>query len=243
MPFIESRLNGLAMNIAGSTQDRINGTYLGKSGNAHDIISLREALLLDDDFLSKASSPARHTLLHKFIESYLEAEYYYGSRKYEDNFPSMARELLEAYNYEYREIPYDGRNSNLELYKKLVPLFRPLAHDAFCILFKNRELMRDFGRIVAEVSGRNFPRATYWPTWVKDAIFYRDNGRCGICNCDLTGVIATEHIIHVDHMIPISSCGTNDPTNLQILCDQCNLKKGNRNDDTSLIRHIPWSLP
>ncbi|MCX5470459.1 HNH endonuclease [Alcaligenes sp. A-TC2] len=230
------------MDIAASTQDRINGTYLEKSGNSFDIIPLEEALPLDDDFLSKASSPARHTLLHKFIESYLEAEYYYASRKYEEDFSSMARDLLEAYGCEYRAVPYSGRESNLKLYEQLVPLFRLLAHDAFGILYKNRELMRDFGRIVAKVSGRNFPRATYWPAWVKDALFHRDNGRCGKCNCDLTGVLSIERRFHIDHMIPISLGGTNDPTNLQVLCDRCNLQKGNRNDSTSLIRHVPWLL-
>ncbi|WP_425128878.1 HNH endonuclease [Burkholderia gladioli] len=102
--------------------------------------------------------------------------------------------------------------------------------------------MQDFSRLIATIHDRQFTRPNYWPVWLKKAIFYRDHGRCGICNCDLTGLIAIDKEIHIDHMVPISLFGTNDPTNLQILCDSCNLKKGNRSADTSSIRHAPWKL-
>jgi hypothetical protein len=36
---------------------------------------------------------------------------------------------------------------------------------------------------------------------------------------------------HVDHARPLSRGGTNDPTNLQLLCGECNLRKGARYDE------------
>jgi len=242
MPFIQEPGSNLALDVAGCIQDRIRGIYAEKTGNRLDIISNEEALPFDDDFISKAESPNFHTLLHIYIENYLEADYSYASRKYEENFLPMAYLILDAYNIKYDKKPFTGRDSNYELYGKVTCAFRPLAHDVFCILFSNRELMRQFSRVVASVNKRTFKRATYWPTWLKDALKNRDHGRCGICSCDLTGLIALDQEIHIDHMVPISQNGTNDPTNLQILCGPCNLKKGNRNDDTSSVRHIPWKL-
>jgi hypothetical protein len=242
MPFVKGNFSSLAIDVAADIQDRISGMYLGKTGNAADIISLGEALPIDQDFISKSLTPSRHTLLHKFIENYVSAEYQYGARKYEEEYPPMIYTLLNEYNVQHNEIPYTGRDSNYSLYEIAMPAIGSLAHHAFCILFENRELMRDFSRLVASLSNGLYPRASYWPTWLEEALFNRERGRCAMCFCDLTGVIAVNKKIHIDHMVPISAYGTNDPTNLQVLCDSCNLEKGNRNDNTSAVRHVPWTL-
>lgn len=56
-------------------------------------------------------------------------------------------------------------------------------------------------------------------------ILTRDGNRCVKCGAkpdDRT-------TLHVDHKRPVSLGGTNDPSNLQTLCDKCNLGKGARN--------------
>jgi len=242
MPFVDESFTGVAIEVAADIHDRISEAYLQKTGNAVDIISLSDALPIDQDFISKASNPSKHTLLHKFIESYVLAEYQYGARKYEEAYPPTIYRLLKEYNVQYKEIPFTGRDSNYILYNMAFPVIRPLAHNVFCILFENRELMRDFSRLVASLSSALFPRTNYWPTWLESALINRERGRCAICQCDLTGTIAVDKKIHIDHIIPISVYGTNDPTNLQVLCDSCNLEKGNRNDNTSAVRHVPWIL-
>lgn len=65
----------------------------------------------------------------------------------------------------------------------------------------------------------------YWPERVKSILKARDRGKCTICGLDLT--MELEAPLHIDHMIPITKGGCNDITNLQILCDSCNLSKSN----------------
>lgn len=45
-------------------------------------------------------------------------------------------------------------------------------------------------------------------------------GRCAACTVRL------ENGFHVDHFQPLALGGSNDPTNLQLLCPPCNLSKG-----------------
>ena len=54
---------------------------------------------------------------------------------------------------------------------------------------------------------------------VKWRILRRDNFTCQECGC-------TERPLHVDHVVARANGGSNDETNLQALCDRCNLRKG-----------------
>lgn len=59
------------------------------------------------------------------------------------------------------------------------------------------------------------------PTWVKQAVFKRDRGRCVECGA------TTE--LHFDHDFPFSKGGTGlSPDNVRILCARHNLAKGAR---------------
>jgi len=59
------------------------------------------------------------------------------------------------------------------------------------------------------------------PDHVKAAVFKRDGGRCRQC-----GYMGP--YIEYDHILPRSKGGSNTVENIQLLCRQCNLKKGNR---------------
>lgn len=59
------------------------------------------------------------------------------------------------------------------------------------------------------------------PEHVKVAVFQRDRGRCK--QCGYSGPY-----IEYDHVIPRSKGGPNTVENIQLLCRQCNLKKGAR---------------
>lgn len=56
------------------------------------------------------------------------------------------------------------------------------------------------------------------PSWVKLAVWKRDQGRCKQCG--------TASSLHFDHIIPYSKGGlSKDPANIQILCGRHNLAK------------------
>lgn len=57
----------------------------------------------------------------------------------------------------------------------------------------------------------------------------RQKNRCGLCGSRLF----FNKNPHVDHIVPISRLGTNEITNLQLLCSRCNLGKG---------AHLGWPL-
>ena len=55
-------------------------------------------------------------------------------------------------------------------------------------------------------------------------ILKRDNFRCKICGCGMEDGVK----LHVDHIIPVSKGGKTVESNLQTLCELCNLGKSNK---------------
>ncbi|MDA1909452.1 HNH endonuclease [Bacillus cereus] len=37
----------------------------------------------------------------------------------------------------------------------------------------------------------------------------------------------------IDHIVPLNRMGNNDPTNFEILCQTCNISKGDRTTETN----------
>ena len=58
------------------------------------------------------------------------------------------------------------------------------------------------------------------PRLVQREVWQRDGGRCVEC--------ATKENLCFDHIVPFSRGGSNTIRNLQLLCEPCNLSKGNR---------------
>ena len=54
----------------------------------------------------------------------------------------------------------------------------------------------------------------------RSVIFAQDGYKCRICG-------ATEKLV-LDHIVPVSKGGSDDPSNLQTLCWSCNSRKGAR---------------
>lgn len=57
-------------------------------------------------------------------------------------------------------------------------------------------------------------------------VFKRDNFTCKICGATQADGVK----LHVDHIIPVSMGGKTVMSNLQTLCDRCNIGKGNKVD-------------
>ncbi|PWB35134.1 HNH endonuclease [Pseudomonas sp. SDI] len=64
------------------------------------------------------------------------------------------------------------------------------------------------------------PRRKAIPRAVQREVWQRDGGTCVQCN--------SKKLLCFDHIVPFSLGGSNSVRNLQLLCEPCNLSKGNR---------------
>lgn len=114
--------------------------------------------------------------------------------------------------------------------------------EVFFILFSNRQLLLTFNEMMTRQIDRTeldevpeeqlqyfarpgVLRRVAIPQWVKDAVFFRDRGRCVFCRCDLSGLVTVSSDKNFDHVVPLGQGGLNDVTNIQLLCNECNAKK------------------
>lgn len=88
------------------------------------------------------------------------------------------------------------------------------------------------------------------PRKLRHQVFQRDGYRCREC-----GATNKQTRLHVDHIVPVARGGTNDLSNLQTLCEECNKAKytdewiggevkhetmffKNKKDETEIIREL-----
>lgn len=134
----------------------------------------------------------------------------------------------------------------------LEELFTKIADEVFYLLFNNRELLMRFNYLMSQYTSSitiegldeedkslfkkdGVLKRSYVPKWVKNAVYFRDRGRCCNCNKDLTSLVNIVNKGHYDHIIPLDLGGLNDVTNFQLLCEQCNQEKGKSEIYTSDI--------
>lgn len=69
------------------------------------------------------------------------------------------------------------------------------------------------------IESRAKRRARKIPKQIRQKIMIRDGFKCQHCK--------TSEQLTIDHIVPFSLGGSNDPNNLQVLCLKCNQKKAN----------------
>ena len=154
---------------------------------------------------------------------------------------------------EKKEIAYtdvEMYHDELRMSGTLEELYEKISHEVFYLLFNNRKALLNFNYIVAEhmeiniaeiiddedkklFNGKGFLKRVRIPEWAKTAVFFRDKGFCSFCFKNISSLINSENDRHYDHIIPLSKGGLNDISNLQLLCSECILKKGNYHIFTS----------
>lgn len=218
---------------------------------------------VDESFVKRAVAPQPVTYLHELVAFSLRTSIEYMVRKwdYEDS-RSDLRGLLA--DYQIPHVSYDDfgarpEDKNYEYSQYLSRLVEEqaaakVADEVFTLLFPDRQLLREMNEIIAStvrsLKKLDYPelltgdgvvrRCRHWPKWVINGIFYRDTGHCSLCGKDLTGLLASGVEPAVDHIVPLKLGGTNDPTNLQLLCKPCNSSKGGNGAVTSSRRHMYW---
>lgn len=132
-------------------------------------------------------------------------------------------------------------------------LWEIVTEEVFHLLFANRMFLLKFNQSLASClrdgeilipngcqgEHGHIKRDGYIPSWVKKAVFMRDHGRCVNCQKDLTGLISTDISLHYDHIVPLNQWGANDPCNMQLLCEMCNLQKSGKEASTG-IKYPAW---
>jgi 5-methylcytosine-specific restriction protein A len=58
---------------------------------------------------------------------------------------------------------------------------------------------------------------------LRPVVLARDGRVCRQC-----GAEGSTTKLHIDHIVPLAKGGSSDPSNLQVLCQRCNLEKGAR---------------
>ena len=139
---------------------------------------------------------------------------------------------------------------DLRLEGPLEDFFIRVAREVFFVLFGNRRLLLQFNDMIASqvcrADLREIPqdyrhyfdrdgvlKRSRTPQWAKRTVLFRDRGLCVVCRKDLSGILSASAVGHFDHMVPLASGGLNDVSNLQLLCADCNLKKGTSESVTS----------
>ena len=242
-----------ALNSADAIRHRILGTFEERYG--YDLLSFEDALAIDEDFFRIAFKPYKWTLLHRFAQNCLWEEWNYLRRKADEEFVLESSRLLQHFKIPFSDEEYSDISKQKDyLFELLQEPLKRITHEVFCILFNDKKLMRCFGErisdAIADINPSQYPlyvhaqgrlkRSSSWPAWLRDALFYRENGRCAECSNSLTGVFDTSLKPQIDHIVPISKGGTTDPTNLQTLCESCNKKKGNSSSQVGGFIYIPW---
>lgn len=103
-------------------------------------------------------------------------------------------------------------------------------------VFHDRTLCEFISKLIIEIGfgGKidEDDKPTQWikrvsmPQWAIRAVISRDRGKCALCEKNI--VIELEANYHIDHIIPLAEAGTNDLSNLQLLCENCNLSKSKK---------------
>ncbi|HEU4977707.1 MAG TPA: HNH endonuclease signature motif containing protein [Solirubrobacteraceae bacterium] len=83
---------------------------------------------------------------------------------------------------------------------------------------RQRALERAHAGLAAETAGDGTARREPIPRAVRQAVFERDGGRCVECGATFD--------LQYDHVIPLALGGASTAENLQVLCAECNRRKG-----------------
>jgi hypothetical protein len=215
-----------------------------------------------------SKSSLLHRYIYAMIAVEHRREYRKNADLYETEEISTLERLFDAYGVIYlpyrnfrsrlppEEVPphaedpfyqwFQSQEASFEL------LWEKLTDETFHLLFGNRAFLLKFNLAVSRYVDRHkvaIPgeylspdgkiKRHPLPVWTRDAVFYRDHGRCVLCQVNLSGLLSTDRADNFNHMVPLGEWGPNDPCNIQLLCEACNLRKA-AGEPVTGHRYSPW---
>jgi len=219
-------------------------------GEDHFLLEFDSSFFEDEFVLKKTFKPCMPSLLHAYIEHSLVLNTQEVLCECGDVVRDDIADELRLFDIPLRELNTFSDEDSYERYLSAVyceNVPKKLTPDIFEVLFNRRTIMKKFNETIASqiqklsyarwneylTSDGVMLRCSYWPEGLKRALFRREQGHCAICLRDLRNLIANDEAYQIDHIIPIKIGGSNDPTNFQILCSECNKTKGGNGTDTS----------
>lgn len=207
-----------------------------------------EEILGDMRTLSLMRPFHRYTNLHNFIREILtgivteEVEHEDGEHRFLRQFFHIYGIVCPESALESEDIFWQFTSESDRFHDAL----DELTDEVFHILFNDVGFLQKFNQLCAnyiESSGfgeefktrRGTLKRVSLPVWTRRAIFYRDKGECRSCKRSLAALINQLETERYDHIVPLARFGANDITNLQLLCEPCNLKKSAANLPVSTL--------
>jgi hypothetical protein len=196
------------------------------------------------EIIIKLSKPHKNTVLHELIDGLVLNHHEYLTSHYLEEGVDYLESIFKENNL---PIPTWLNEDDISFHRKdlekMLPSLTAITKvTAFHLLFSDRNFCFRFQTKIAEqLSQMNknsqphyfqrdgvLKRPTYSPPWLRSAIFHRDKGICQLCWKDMTGLRLPLKNYQLDHMIPLAASGSNDPTNFQLVCPECNKTKGKK---------------
>ncbi len=197
-----------------------------------------------NDVYERVAKPCKRTLLHSFIANLLNGSHQYIIKKAAelecDRFSRLISHVeLQAPPWLNEDEVGDHKEELRKLCHAAITRITPTV---FHLLFSDRNFLFKFQQRVATyirtpefqqhpqflLNDGVVKRISRQPSWLKRAVFFRDQGRCQLCSGEISGLNSPNISVHLDHMVPLAAGGSNDPTNFQLTCDHCNTSKGKK---------------
>ena len=207
---------------------------------------LHDIFVEDGSATSLCNAFPRWSNLHFFIAAIFESVVHEPTEEGSAIFRAFL-ELMDAPKDWFDDIDEEGPGEIVltELYEKGRDR---LVEEVFHIVFRDVSLLARFNAIVANYisdfgedigndderfAKRGTLRRVTVPSYVRDAIYFRDGGECRTCKKPIDRVLSPEARERYDHIVPLAQGGANDITNIQLLCEACNAAKSARPETVS----------